>query len=456
MKAAKSNKLNRRDFLRKSSVGMGGLLLAPTILPSSVKWKGANDRIIMGHIGVGQRGTGELRNYFLKLEGSRSVAICDVFRDRRENGAELVQSFYKTNGISAPEIKSYLDFEEVLMRSDIDAVHITTPDHWHVQAAIRAARAGKHIMLAKPLGLSYPNYLTLQKEVKKNQVHFHYGTQQRTMKHMQLGINMIKEGEIGEVERVDVWAPGKNPVDSPVCNEVPVPEGFDFDRWTGPAPLNTYCPDRVTNNSSWFQYDYSIGFLGGWGAHPLDILVWGIKEKVDRIYSARGTGTFWSEGGMYDNIYSWDVKYLYGSGIEVHFLSTDRADKKMLAHRTMKDSNGTTFYGSKGWISLSRSSGESNIPELNRKLNDFPKNGTGWILSEENTMGQMFLDVASGKIAETCPLDEAIISDTLSHMGDIAIRSQREVTWDPKKGEVIDDTAANSLYIREMRKPYKL
>lgn len=450
----KSKSQSRRTFIQKSAAGIGGFMLSPSILTSANSWKGANDRIHLGHIGVGQRGYNELKNYMLPLEGSRSVAVCDVFRDRQLKGVELCTMSYKERGISAPECLPYLNFEEVLERNDIDAVHITTPDHWHVLAAIKSARAGKHIMLAKPLGLSYPNYMILKKELKKNDVRFHYGTQQRTMRHMQLGIDMIREGKIGEIEKIDVWAPGKNPVSSPVCKEVPVPDDFDFERWTGPAPLNPYCPDRVTNNSSWFQYDYSIGFLAGWGAHPLDVLVWGAKEMVEGRYSCMGDGLFWSEGGMYDNIYSWDVKYTYKNGLQVHFVSTDQAQEKVLEHRSFKDSNGTTFYGSRGWISLSRHSGESNIPELHKKLNEFPKDHNGRIQSEENTMGKMFLDVIHGKSREICPLDDAILSDTLSHLGDIAIRSKRKVTWDPVNGEVSGDKEANQLYIRHMRDPY--
>jgi predicted dehydrogenase len=450
----KTQRLNRRSFIKKTSAGMGGLVLAPTLLTSASGWRGANDRIHLGHIGVGQRGTAELKSYMLPLEGSRSVAICDVFRERAQKGAELSARYYKDKGISAPECLSYMNFEELLSRPDIDAVHITTPDHWHVLCAIEAARAGKHVMLAKPLGLSYPNYLILKEELKKNDVRFHYATQQRSMRHMQAGIEMIGEGKIGEIEKILVWAPGKNPVSSPVCKEVPVPEDFDFDRWTGPAPLNSYCPERVTNNSSWFQYDYSIGFLAGWGAHPLDVLVWGAREQVEGDYTCSGKGLFWSEGGMYDNIYSWDVNYVYKNGLKVHFVSTDRAQDNILEHRNYRDSNGTTFFGSKGWISLSRHSGESDIPELHKKLNDFPKDNEGQIRSEENTMGQLFLDVIHGKSGETCPLEEAIISDTLSHMADIAIRTKREVSWNPEKGEVSGDREAKQLYIRPMREPY--
>ena len=456
MQKLKYNKFGRRHFLKRTAIGAGGAILAPTILPSCVSGTSANSRVLLGHIGVGGQGGTELHYYFLPLDASRSVAICDVRQERRDGGVKHVTEYYNEHGFTAPECKPYLDFEEVLQRDDIDAVHITTPDHWHVPSAIKAARAGKHIMVAKPLGLSYPNYKILKEELIKNDVRFHYGTQQRAQGHMQLGISMIKEGKIGDIEKVEVWAPGKNPdVESPACNEVPVPDGFDFDRWTGPAPLNSYCPERVTNNGSFFQYDYSIGFLGGWGAHPLDVLVWALADKVDGMYSCEGTGKFWAPGGIYDNILSWDLDYEYESGIKLRFVSTDVATEKDLLHyRRNKEANGTTFYGTKGWISLSRFSTQSNIPELDQKLNDFPKGEKGMYYDYGGAMGQLFVDVVTGKIKETNPLDEAIMSDTISHMGDITIRTNRKITWDPVKGEVVGDPEANRLYIREMREPY--
>ena len=443
-----SKAIGRRDFLKKTAVGVGGTILAPTILPSYVDRY--DDHIRIAHIGVGSHGTWVLTRWFLPVEAARQVATCDVWRDRREDRKELVTNYYKENNIKAPDVKAYLDFEEILERDDIDAVAINTPDHWHVPASIKAARAGKHVYLAKPLGLSYPHFKILEKEMAANDVRFHYGTQGRALEHFQLGVSMIKEGKIGEIERVEVWCPGINPVPNPICNEVPPPADFDYDRWLGPAPLNHYCPDRVTNNSSWFQWDYSIGFLAGWGAHPLDVIVWAIKDKVKGVYSCEGTGKFWSDAGIYNNIRTWDLNYKWESGLELHFVSTDVAEQwdGMLHHPKREGDHGTTFFGSKGYINLTRGRpAKSNIPELNRKLQETPTSGA-------NRMGQMFVDAITGKTKETCPLDEAIISDTMSHMGNMAIRRNRKITWDPQQETVIDDPEAMNLFIRKMRWPY--
>jgi len=444
---------SRRQFLKNTAIITGGAIIAPTILSRCAK--GANDRIMMAHIGVGGMGQAALRSWFMPVESAYAVATCDTFLDRRTGVAQYVNRTYKEKGVKAPECKTYLDMDEILERKDIDCVNITTPDHWHVLAAIKAARAGKHVMLAKPLGLCYADFKILENELKANDVRFHYGTQQRAISHMKQAISMIQEGQIGEVERVEVWAPGKNDVPSPICNEVPVPSDFDYERWTGPARLNPYCPDRVTNNSSWFQNDYSIGFLAGWGAHPLDIMVWGMKEQLTGKYTCEGTGTFWEPGGMYNNIYSWDLNYEYESGVKLRFMSTDVVQSKdVWNYRKMKDGNTTTFYGSKGWISVGRNSAESNIPKLQQKLDQFPKDDQGWIKEDGWKMGQMYIDVVKGTTKETCPLDEAILSDCVSHMGDIAIRTGRKITWNPLIGEVLGDPEANQIFNREARKPY--
>lgn len=442
----------RRDFVGTSVKGIIGAALIPNILPSCSNWKGANDRVAVAHIGVGSRGTDELMSYFLHVKDAMNIAVADTFKSRRENAALAINKYYKDNNLATPECKAYLNFQEILERKDIDAVHITTPDHWHIPAAIMAARAGKHIMLAKPLGLSYPDFMTLKKEVARNGVHFHYGTQQRTSPHMLLAHNMILDGQIGDIIHADVWAPGGGGAQNPTCVEQPVPAGFDYDRWTGPAPVRPYCPERVTNVGSWYTNDYSIGFLAGWGAHPLDILVWNVKDKINGAYSCEGTGSFWT-GGLYNNIMSWDLMCKYQNGFEVHFVSEDISAAGATNLGVKRQGDGTTFYGTKGWISVSRSSASSDIPAINEKLNNFPKSGA-YISSETNMMGQAYIDVVKGKIPELCPLDDAIISDTISHMGDIAIRMGHKVTWDPGKGEVVGDPDANKLFVRELRSPY--
>ena len=205
MKDSENKSISRRKFTKTTLKSMAGAIFLPNILPSNVNWKGANDRILMASIGLGSRGGNELEHYILPLEGSYSVAMCDVHQDRRDKWTSQVNQYYADKGINAPECKAYLHFEEILERTDIDAVHITTPDHWHVVAALKAAKAGKNIMLAKPLGLSYPHYKKLEKAVDKNNVRFHYATQQRTFEHMKAVVDMIREGKIGDIERVDMW-----------------------------------------------------------------------------------------------------------------------------------------------------------------------------------------------------------------------------------------------------------
>ncbi len=177
-------------------------------------------------------------------------------------------------------------------------------------------------------------------------------------------------------------------------------------------------------------------------------MIWALKDKLSGTYSCEGTGMIWPGDGLYNNIFTWDLNYSYDSGIEVRFQSTDQAKKEVLNHRTSKEENGTTFYGSKGWISLSRSSVQSDIPEIDAKLNAASMDSDG--------MDQLFLDVIRGEREEACPLEDAILSDTISHMGNMAIRMNRKVSWDPIKGETINDPEANKLFIREMREPYQI
>lgn len=445
--------MKRREFLQKTAIGAAAAATAPMMLTSCSTAKGANDRVIFGHIGLGNRGADELTSYFLRWPDQiRSVAFCDVFRSRRENALGLAQKAYDEKNIKAG-LKYHNKFERILERKDIDAVAITTPDHWHLPIAIAAAQAGKHLHVAKPLGLSYPDFVKLSQVCRENKVLFNYGTQQRSYKFMQRAVEMIKNGDIGKVERADVWCPRVNDVQSPSCTEEPVPADLDYDRFVGPAPFHPYCPARVDMQSSYFIYDYSLGFIAGWGAHPLDILVMGIRDQLTGSYTCDGKGGYWAPGDIWDTINSWDVNCEYANGLKLRFMSDEIAQPVVMKYRPQWDGNGTTFFGTKGWISLGRSSASSDIPEIHKELNR-DANADGWINGEGAQLVRIFTETIQGKRPELCPLDEAILSDTISHMGNIAIRTGRKIGWDPASGIIQGDPEAMKLFVREHRKPW--
>lgn len=442
--------MNRRKFLRTSTAAAAGTAAFPMILTSCSQVKGANDRVVFGHIGLGGRGTHELKSYFLPwTDEIRSVAFCDVIEARRSTAAQLAQKQYEGKGISG-DLQAYNEFERILERKDIDAVAITTPDHWHLPIAIKAAEAGKHIHLAKPLGLSYPNFQALKKAIRKNRVTFNYGTQQRSFPFIQKAMQFIQDGKIGTVERVEVWCPRINPVPNPVCQLEPIPEGLDWNRYLGPAPFHPYCPERANMQSSYFLYDFSLGFIAGWGAHPLDMMVMGIKDQMTGRLTAKGTGGFWEPGGLWDTINSWDMTYQYENGLVMRFMSDEIAHPVIMEYRPRWESNGTTFYGSKGWISIGRNTACSDISSVHETLN-IHANPEGWINEESGQLVRLFADSIQGKSDELCPLEDAILSDTLSHLGNIVIRTGQSVSWDPQRDVPIDNPEAMELFTRKQR-----
>ncbi len=441
-----SKQTNRREFLKKTACAATGALVFPTILSSCAK--GANSRIQMAHIGTGSRGTATTLSYFLPRRESLSLATCDAFSNRREDLARRISGFYKKQDNQDINCKPYLDFQEILERKDIDAVHISSGDYWHLPMAIKAARAGKHIYLEKPLGLSLNHMIELEKLIKEKNLVFHYGTQQRSLEHVRKGIEMVKSGQIGEIEKIEIWAPpGEGEPQSSQVNEQP-PATLDYDRWLGPAPVKPYSPARVAYTGAWFIYDYALGFIAGWGAHPLDVAVWGATDQMNDRGTFTASGSFFPEEVIFDTVQYWDMNINYENGLNVHFVSTNYADEMM---QKLKSGDGTTFYGTKGWISLGRGAAASNIPALHTTLNE---NVTG----ENNLHGLNFIKTIKGVIEPLTPINEAILSDCISHMGNILIRSGKDkIVWDAPGRKIINyPELAQEYFHRDLRAPYTL
>jgi len=427
---------NRRRFLTTSTAA----LAAPLMMPAS-RLFGAevpSRTIRLGHIGVGGQGSGLLQN-FLSVPGATSVAIADPFRQRREAAAQRVKA---SQGHDA---KLYNDFRELLADDSIDAVIIATPDHWHVPIGLAAVRAGKDVYIEKPLGHTLAqNKAMLDACVKHDRI-FQYGTQQRSQEILKRGIELVINGTIGEIERIDIWAP--KGVGGGSLAEIPVPDGLDYDLYIGPAPMAPCTTDRITSQGSWHCSDYAIGFIAGWGAHPLDISIWGLDYDQQGPFKIRGTGTTATPDALFNTITTWDVQMEFAGGIKSHFMSDDIAKPIVDAYRKNWSGDGTTFFGSKGWISLSRSGYAASNPDWFREEQ---KDGAKRVSYQPNYYAA-FVNAVRNHTPSIAPIGDAVRSDALSHLSVLAIQSGSEIVWDPKAYQIQSPADLNAKMSHAIR-----
>ena len=420
----------RRTFLTTSATAFA----APFILPSRSLFGAdtAPGRVIrLGHIGVGGQGKSLLRN-FVSVPGARSVAIADPFRQRREAAGQMVLEK------QGQQPKLYNDFRDMLADPDIDAVVIATPDHWHVPVGIAAVSAGKDVYVEKPLGHTLAQNKAMLDACEKYHRIFQYGTQQRSQGMFRRGIELVLNGAIGEIERIDIWAPKGNGGGS--LAEIPVPDGLDYEMYLGPAPMKPCSADRITSAGSWYCSDYAIGFIAGWGAHPLDGSIWGLEHDIQGPYKVRGTGTVSTPDTLFNTITSWDVEMEYARGVKARFMSNDIAKPVVDVYRKDAESNGTTFFGPKGWVSISRDSFAASNPEWFRQK---PGPDTKSVPYQSNYY-KAFVDAVRDRTPSMAPIGDAVRSDAMSHLSVLAIHSGKVVVWDPMAYRILEPEELNS------------
>jgi len=414
-----ANKISRRSMLQRSATG----LLVPYVITTTALGQGgtppASERVTLGHIGVGGRGRALLRG-FLRCNGAQSVAVADAYSSRREAAALMIKG------------KAYADFRELLARDDIDAVVVATPDHWHVPIAVRAARAGKDAYVEKPLGVSIAEDLLCRRVFKEHNRVFQYGTQQRSMAHCRFGCELVRSGRIGEVHTIEVIAPNGGAGGS--TKVVDPPADLDYNMWVGPAPMKPYTADRCKPPGTYWIYDYSIGYLGGWGAHPLDIMVWGSDADLSGPIEIEGTGVIPTEG-LYDTVYNWNITGQLG---KVKFQFTYGRDS-------------TKFIGPDGWVQVRRGGIDAepkSLLEVKLGTNDVR-------LPESRRHDQNFIDAVKNRTRPVSHIDDAVRSDLISLLCDIAVRTGRRIKWDWQTESIIgDQQAARMADFRQMRQPW--
>lgn len=442
---------HRRSFLKGAAAGSAALAF-PSILPSSAWGATApSRRVHLAAIGVGGRGGGNCMHNFAPREDVRFLAVADCFRSRRESFAGKVNKQY-----GQELCRPYADYREVLARDDIDGVVISTPDHWHVPVAVQAALAGKDMYVEKPLSIAMAWAMRLREVAQEKEIVFQYGTQQRSGKAARTAVDLVQNGYIGTLKRVDVWSPNLNPANRTPCTPEPVPEDLDYETWIGPAPMKPYCKVRCTNTGAWHCYDYALGFIAGWGAHPLDILQWGLQRDDTGPVQYQGKGFLPPEGDLLNTVRTWDVNCTYADGLPVRFMSADVAKPEVMKYHVGFKSNGTTFHGSEGWVSYSRGACYmSRKGEMVNTSNFSFKESDQRTYVSDSQAGN-FVDCIKNRKPTINPLESAIRSDTISHLSDLCIRTGKEIRWDPKSETIVGDAETSALLTRPVRAPWKV
>lgn len=456
------NSLDRRQFLQRSAGAVLASVAFPTIIPSSALGAdGAvapSNRIALACIGNGPQGIGVMGG-FLGLKNAQVLAICDVKTEQRDQACSKVNQHYGNT-----DCRSYLDFREVLARADIDACLIAAPDHWHVPMGIAAVRAGKHIYLEKPIGCSLAEAQALRKAVQQTGRVFQFGTQQRSDRKFRTACELVRNGLLGKLKTIHVWAPGSTPGGS--TKVVPVPPTLDYERWLGPAPFRPHTEHRCVSDFDkktwWFDSEYALGFIAGWGIHPMDIALWGAGDLIKGIVEIEGTGHYPTEGAC-NTATIWDVRLKFGGGLEIIFAgspnggNSSKPTGEAWPHADELKSkfgeittHGTVFEGSEGWVRVQRGEIVTQPAELAEAECKIKLKANG------NHAGNLLESIARCEPA-VAPVEDAVRGDTLCQISDIAARLRRKLRFDFATERFLNDDEANTrLALRTMRAPWNV
>lgn len=428
------------------------MLTAPMILPSRLLGRDApSNHVRLAAIGCGLRGTENIgRGFIDQLPDARVVVACDTFREKRETFASRLNAKY-----GAKVCEPVADYREVLARSDIDAIVVSTQDHWHVPIAYAAALAGKDMYVEKPLSIAFAWSQKLRKVVNEKKVVFQYGTQQRgSQPQFRRACELVRNGYIGEVREVLAWCPDMSSQFAlasvpPYGSTEPIapPEGFDYDMWIGPAPMKPYTADRCTAYGGFHIYDYALGFIAGWGAHPIDIVHWGLNMDASGPTKCEAAGIIPPKGSLWDSIESWDLRCEYPGGIRMRLMGGRISEPVVKSRLGAIREEGVMFIGSEGWVSVDRHALYSSDKKLQR--HEVGENEIQ--LTRTKSHPRNFIDCIRSRQETISPLEAGIRSDTVSHLGDISIRTGRDIRWDPITEKIQGDEEASSMLDRPLR-----
>jgi len=428
------SKSTRRSFLKTSVLGGALLGMSPKSYRSVFAAEPPSERVRVAMIGVGNQG-GPKNNmkYFL----NHIVAMCDLDKSYLAEAADFLE---KQAGATAMMTD---DYARVLDAKDIDAVVVTVPDQWHAKMTIEACRAGKDVYCEKPLTLVIGEGKPMIEAARQHGRVVQTGTMQRSGDEFKLAVDLVRKGTVGKVKEVNVTLPGPNwlaRAGGPVPNSDP-PEGFDYDRWLGPAPYRPYNKNHV-HYLFRFYWDYSGGQQTNFGAHHLDIAQWGLGMDESGPESVEGTAVF-EPNGWYETPDTTEIHYTYADGVVVHCRQKPNTTGK---------TQGTEFIGDKGSLFVYRGGIVASSPELLSGI-ELPKSTP----SQANFAHvQNFFDCVKSRGTPAADIRIGHRSATVCHLGNIAVRTGKKIQWDPTTETIVGDAEAAKWLTKEYRKPYSL
>ena len=451
--------MKRRKFIGKTALGTLASVGLPSIVPASVFGKNApSNKINIGQIGCGRIARSHDLIDTMAYDVANVMAVCDLDSKRMKDAKELVDKFYqeKKGKINYKGTKVYADYREMLMDKDIDAVLISTPDHWHAQPAMEAAIAGKDIYLQKPTSLTVKEGRQLVNAVQKNKVILQVGTQQRAMPQFRIAAELVRNGRIGNLHTVKIGLPGDP--SGPEALAMAIPKNLNFDMWLGSTPEVPYSeigvhPQEGYGRPGWLRHEnYGAGMITGWGQHHYDSAAWGMNTEMVGPVSVQAIADF-PKSGLWNVHGDFMVKHEYDNGISV--LTSGGYP------------NGIRYEGSEGWIFVSRgayvaSSSDPIAKEESKKALDAsdPKILESKIGPNETHLYKIddqhgnWLDCIQSRKDPISPVDMGHMACVVCLISHIAMKIPRKLRWNSKAERFINDDQANALLTRYQRKPY--
>ena len=452
--------VSRRRFLASA----GALVAVPYIIPASALGRAGRPapsaRLNVGFIGYGTMAHDNIGN-FLNNDRVQVVSVADCNKESgmygyraerqggREPGRRRVNEFYakKLDKADYNGCNAYADFRELLDKDELDAVVVSTPDHWHAIQAIWAARKGKHIYGQKPMSLCIAEGRAMANEVAKAGVTFQVGSQQRSDNYFRMACEFIRNGRIGKLQKIVVGLPGghslfgKTGADASLDPLTQPPPHVDFDMWLGPARQRPFIPG-LHNPLSWrANLDYSGGMITDWGAHHLDIVQWALgKDDSGPVAIENLESDLPPPDATFNTAANYSFEVVYAEGTRV-FVSN-------------KNPNGVRFIGEGGKeIFVTRGKLEMTPQELIReKIQESEIN-----LYKSGQHERNFIDcIYSGEpTITTCEIGHRSIS--IAHLANIGLRlGRKQVKWDPKAERFVNDADADKLLAAPMRGKWTL